>query len=132
MESRFDWFRNTFSVVLGLIAGFAMVSPVTLKAIAMTPVLSLMQPSPNQEVSGHVAFYALANSEGVVSLQFQVDGEDYGPEITSGLCTTIWNSQDAADGLHTIQAVAQDEFSNRILSPAVTVRVNNLDRKSVV
>ena len=118
MESRFDWFRNAFGVVLGLIVGLITLSPVALKAIDMLPVLSILTPAQDQEVAGAVTFYATADSEGVASLQFQVDGQDFGSPITAGSCRATWNSTEAVDGLHTVQAIGRDEFNNPISSAA--------------
>ena len=125
MESRLDWFRNALGVLLGLVVGFIAMSPVTLKAVAMLPLLSILTPTQNQEVAGYVTFWATADSEGVASLQFRVDGQDLGSPITAGSCRASWDSTQAVDGLHTVQAIGRDEFNNSITSQAVTVRVNN-------
>jgi hypothetical protein len=54
-----------------------------------------------------------------------VDGQDFGNPITAGSCRASWDSTQAADGLHTVQAIGRDEFNNPLTSQAVTVRVNN-------
>ena len=40
-------------------------------------------------MSGNVTFAAAADAEGLVSLQFKVDGNDYGSSITAGSCRAI-------------------------------------------
>src|SRR4249920_2314315 len=96
--------RRALGMALGLAFGFAVTSPVGLAALGMLPVISILTPSPNQTVSGQVSFYTVADSAGVVSLQFQVDGQNHGSQITSGACRTSWDSTQTGDGLHTIQA----------------------------
>lgn len=125
MESRLVGFRNVLGPVVGLLVGFIAMTPVAVKAIAMLPVISLLSPVQNQDVAGSVTFQAWADSEGLVSLQFKVDGEDFGSAITAGPCWKTWDSTEAIDGLHTVQAVGHDQFNNVINSQPVTVRVNN-------
>ncbi len=62
---------------------------------------------------------------GIVSLQFKIDGQNFGPAITAGSCRASWDSAQTGDGLHTIQAVGLDEFGNTTLSQPVTVLVSN-------
>ena len=112
-------------MALGLAFGFAITSPVSVAALSMLPVISLLTPSPNQTVSGAVTFYAGADSSGVVSLQFRVDSQNVGSQITSGSCRASWDSTQTNDGLHTIEAVAQDQYGNTMISQPVTVMVSN-------
>ena len=98
MESRLVWFRNVLGPVVGLVVGFIAMTPVAVKAIAMLPVISLLNPAQNQEVAGFVTFQAWADSEGLVSLQFKVDGGDVGSPITAGPCWAAWNSTEAISG----------------------------------
>jgi len=125
MSKSFEFVRNGVGVATGLAIGYLLTAPVAVAALDMLPVISLLNPSANQEVAGHVTFYAAADSEGIVSLRFQVDGQDYGSEISAGSCRATWDTTQAGDGLHTVQAVARDESGNVISSQPVTVRVNN-------
>src|SRR5688572_3430423 len=109
MFSRSPLVRNTLGLVLGVLAGQFVMSP-TVQATVGAPVISLLSPIQGTDVRGHVSLYAAADSSGVVSLKFQLDGKDYGGLITAGLCQMAWDTTTSPDGLHTITAVAVDEF----------------------
>ena len=125
MKRLHDRITSTLGVVVGLVTGLLVLNPAAVKAIGMLPVLSILTPSQNQEVSGYVTFYAVADAEGIASLQFLVDGVNVGAEIGAGSCRVAWNSNDATDGLHTVQAIGRDEGGSTISSAPVAVRVNN-------
>jgi hypothetical protein len=74
------------------------------------PVLTIFTPFQNQTVDGTVPLYVQADSIGTVSLQFKIDGQDFGTPITAGSCRASWDSTQTGDGLHTIQAVGLDQF----------------------
>src|SRR6185503_19916393 len=84
--------RHALGLALGLGFGFAITSPVGVAALGMLPVISLLTPSPNQTVSGAVTFYATADTSGIASLQFRIDGKNFGSPITSGSCSANWDS----------------------------------------
>lgn len=117
--------RGVLGGVLGLIVGLAVSSPVVVAALSMLPVISILTPLQNQIVAGQVSFHAVADSAGVVGLQFKVDGANLGSEITSGSCRAAWDSTKTGDGLHTIQAIARDQYNNLSLAAPVTVLVSN-------
>jgi len=62
---------------------------------------------------------------GVVGVQFQVDGNNNGPEATQAPYSSSWNTLNAANGSHTITAIARDAAGNRTTSAGVTVTVMN-------
>jgi hypothetical protein len=118
--------------VLGLIAGLSVTSPAFVNAfstrvtaLGLIPVLTIFTPFQNQTVSGTVPFYVQADSIGTVSLQFKIDGQDFGTAITAGSCRANWDSTQTGDGLHTIQAVGVDQFGNTTTSQPVTVLVTS-------
>jgi hypothetical protein len=112
-------------LLLGFGFGLILTSP-TVSALSMVPGLSLLAPSNNSNVSGTITFVAAADSEGLVSLQFKVDGQDYGSLITGGSCRATFDTRSTSDGPHTVQAVGQDEFGNSVLTQPSTVFVNNM------
>ena len=116
--------RNIAGLICGLGLGHIVMSP-TVSALAMAPVLSLITPGTGQSVSGNVTFAAAADSQGLVSLQFKVDGNDYGPSITAGSCRTTFDSTAVSDGTHTVQAVRQDQFGTMAVSSPATIYVSN-------
>jgi hypothetical protein len=117
--------RNVVGLVLGFGFGLILTSP-AVSALSMVPGLSLLAPSDNSNVSGTITFVAAADSEGLVSLQFKVDGNDYGSTITSGSCRATFDTRSTNDGPHTIQAVGQDEFGNATFTQPATIFVNNV------
>ena len=124
--------RRLAGGILGLIAGLLVTSPTfvnafstRIAALGLVPVLTIFTPIQNQTVSGTIPFYVQADSSGTVSLQFKIDGQDFGSAITAGSCRASWDSSQTGDGLHTIQAVGMDQFGNTTVSQPVTVLVTH-------
>src|SRR5207244_1446908 len=61
----------------------------------------------------------------VVGVQFKLDGANLGIEDTASPYSTSWNTTTAANGIHTLTAVARDAAGNSTTSAAVTVTVSN-------
>ena len=117
--------RNTVGLVMGLGFGLIVTSP-TVSAFGTLPSLSLMSPANGSNVSGTLMFVAMADSAGLASLQFTVDGNNYGSAIVAGSCRTSFDTTSASDGPHSIQAVGHDGFGNTVVSMPATIFVNNL------
>ena len=75
--------RNVAGLLLGLGFGWFATSPIV-SASGRLPSLSLVSPGNGSNISGNVTFVAMASGEGLVSLQFRVDGNAYGSPITAG------------------------------------------------
>ena len=60
---------------------------------------------------------------GVAGVQFQVDGQNQGSEITGSPYSTTWNTSGVTAGSHTITAIARDRGGNQTVSAAVPVTV---------
>ncbi len=90
------------------------------------PTVSITSPSNGQTVSATVTVTANASDNvGVAGVQFQLDtGTNLGAEVTSAPYSVSWNTTGAANGSHTLTAVARDAAGNRA-SSAVTVTVSN-------
>jgi hypothetical protein len=117
--------QHVLGLALGLGLGLVVLSP-TVSASGLLPSLSLASPGDGSNVSGNVTFVAVADGDGLTSLQFRVDGGDYGSAITAGSCRTTFDTRTAADGPHTIQAVGFDGSGNSVASYPATIFVNNL------
>ncbi len=91
------------------------------------PTVSLTAPAAGALVSGSaVAVGAVAADDiGVKGVQFQFDGANLGPEVTTAPYGVIWNTRSAADGAHVLTAVARDAAGNTTTSTAVGVTVDN-------
>ncbi|HET7364576.1 MAG TPA: N,N-dimethylformamidase beta subunit family domain-containing protein [Burkholderiales bacterium] len=90
------------------------------------PSVSVTSPGDGATVSGAITLTANASDNvGVVGVQFQVDGNNNGPEATATPYAAPWNTINATNGSHTITAIARDAAGNRTTSSAVTVTVMN-------
>ncbi len=118
--------------LLAVILGFALsslgltVASAARVATAPTtvPSVSLISPTDGQAVSGNVVLSATAEPN-TQSLQFQVGGSDVGPQITSGACSTAWNSTGFSDGTYAVTVVAIDSNGMSTAATPVTVTVEN-------
>jgi chitinase len=90
------------------------------------PTVSITAPANGATVLGTVTISANASDNvGVTSVQFLVDSNNAGPQMSSGPYTYSWDTMIFANGNHTITAVAKDAAGNSAKSAPVTVRVNN-------
>src|SRR5258708_5707746 len=90
------------------------------------PTVSVTSPGSGATISGTTSVTASASDNvGVVGVQFRIDGANFGAEDTSAPYSVSWNTTGAANGSHTITAVARDAAGNRTTSAPVTVTVSN-------
>jgi len=90
------------------------------------PSVSITAPANGASVSGTINVTADASDNvGVTSVQFRLDGADAGPPDSSAPYSISWDSTTAADGEHTLTAVARDAAGNSTASAPVTVTVAN-------
>jgi hypothetical protein len=66
-----------------------------------------------------------SDSVGVVGVQFRLDGTTLGAEVTSPPYSVSWDTTTAANGTHTLTAVARDAAGNTATSAPVNVNVSN-------
>jgi hypothetical protein len=100
-----------------------------------TPTVSITAPSSNAIVSGTaVAISATASESGgaIAGVQFKLDGANFGVELTTAPYSISWNTTLAANGSHTLTAVARDAAGNTATSSAVSVTVSNPILTSIV
>jgi hypothetical protein len=91
-------------------------------------VVTMTAPDSGVTVSGSVAVSASVTILGaatVVGVQFKLDGANLGAEDTSAPYSIAWNTVSAANGSHTLTAVARDFFGVHYTSQSVTVTVFN-------
>lgn len=89
------------------------------------PSVAITSPSAGATVSGATTIGATASDNvGVAGVQFRVDGANFGAEDTSAPYSMPWNTATAANGAHTITAVARDAAGN-VATAAITVTVSN-------
>ena len=93
---------------------------------ATPPAVTMTAPADNATASGVIVISADAwDNLGVAGVQFEVDGDTFGPEITVPPFQASWNSFLTANGPHTLGAVVRDAAGNKATAIAVKVVVSN-------
>jgi hypothetical protein len=91
------------------------------------PTVTVTAPGAGQALSGSVILTAAASDDvGVAGVQFLVDGVNAGTEDTTAPYAGTWNTAAAANGTHTITAVARDAAGHQTISSPVSVTVTNV------
>jgi hypothetical protein len=90
------------------------------------PTVSVTSPANGATVSGTSSTVSASASDnvGIAGVQFRLDGANLGSEDTSSPFSTTWNTTNAANGTHTLSAVARDWAGNQRTS-SITVTVSN-------
>jgi Bacterial Ig domain/Carboxypeptidase regulatory-like domain len=90
------------------------------------PTVSITAPANGAKVTGVVAVTAIAaDNVSVASVQFEIDGANVGATDVAAPYAYSWDTSKAANGAHTLKAVATDGSGNTTTSAGVTVTVNN-------
>ncbi len=90
------------------------------------PTVSVTAPAGNTTVSGTITISGTASDNvGVAGVQFRVDGVNQGVEDSSSPYSNAWFTTSAANGTHTLTAVARDAAGNSTTSAGITVTVSN-------
>jgi hypothetical protein len=99
--------------------------PVTVIADNLAPTVSITEPEDGKKVSGKVTVSADASDNiGVAGVQFYLDRESLGDEVTSAPFSIDWDTTSTKDE-HTLVAIARDAAGNTTTSNYVTVTVSN-------
>jgi hypothetical protein len=84
----------------------------------LSALVSLTASASDPAVSGQT-------TSGVASVQFVVDGKNFGPSITGAPYTASWNTQLVVNGQYNIAVRVLDKAGNQAMSSTVAVTVNN-------
>ena len=91
------------------------------------PSVMITYPASGAAVRGQITVIANASDNvGVTNLQFQLDGANLGPIVTSAPFSVVWDTAQASLGSHTLTAVAKDAAGNSTASAPVAVTVTQL------
>jgi hypothetical protein len=91
------------------------------------PAVSITSPAAGAALSGTVSVTANATDDvGVVGVQFKLDGANLGAEVTAAPYAVAWDTTTAANGSHSLSAVARDASGKTATAAAVSVTVDNL------
>src|SRR6185295_79441 len=97
------------------------------------PTVSVTAPAGGATLSGTVNVTANASDNGsVAGVQFKLDGADLGSEDTTSPYSISWDTFSAANGPHTLKAVARDGAGNTTTSADVNVIVTNTGSPGLV
>ena len=98
------------------------------------PVVNMTSPAPNGVYANKVTVAANASSSGsiVSAVQFLLDGNNFGSQITSPPYQIIWDTTTAAAGPHTLAATAFNTAGLMTTSTPITVSVDNSNNPAVV
>ena len=104
----------------------APVSATTLTPDTTPPTVSITTPVGGSTVSSTVTASASASDNvAVADVQFQLDGVNLGPDLTTAPYTISWDTTTTSNGAHNLTAIARDTSHNSTTSAAVTVTVSN-------
>ena len=97
------------------------------------PDVAITAPAAGATVSGSVAVTASASDDiGIAGVQFRLDGANLGVEDVDAPYSASWNTAAAANGSHTLTAVARDASGKTTTSAQVPVTVRNDTQPPVV
>jgi hypothetical protein len=95
-------------------------------ADATPPTVSITAPASGATLAGTVTVTAAAGDDvGVAGVRFTLDGQTLGSEDTAAPYSLSWDTTTAANGSHTLSAVARDAAGNTTTAAAVAVTVQN-------
>ncbi|MBI4056572.1 MAG: right-handed parallel beta-helix repeat-containing protein [Elusimicrobia bacterium] len=94
----------------------------------MPPTVSIINPANGDAVSGESVQISAQSSDdtGVVGVQFKLDGNNLGVEVTTAPFSILWNTTSTANGSHVITATARDAAGNIATSSPIQVTVENI------
>jgi hypothetical protein len=103
-----------------------MATPVVGGPDTTPPTAAMTAPANNAVVRGSATVSATASDNvAVVGVQFKLDGVNLGAEDTTAPYSVAWDTATAANGGHTLTAVARDAAGNSVTTTAVNVTVDN-------
>ena len=116
---------HTVRAVIVTLAGVTITSdPVAFVVFNPLPTVRITRPSTGDTVKGKVQVRAaVTERQRITSLQFQLDGRNLGPAITTGDLGVDWDAEAAIPGPHTLTAVIAIAGGGPITSAPVTVNI---------
>jgi hypothetical protein len=97
------------------------------------PTVSMTSPAPGVTLASLATVSAIASDDTYVAgVQFLLDGNPLGSEVTTLPYSMTWNTTTATSGAHTLAARARDSVGLTTTSTALTVNVDNSGNPAVV
>ncbi|MBI4057460.1 MAG: hypothetical protein HY399_07955 [Elusimicrobia bacterium] len=130
----FDWTTGATGLGLAATNNFLLLGgqflhkyeiPKSLLRDSAPPIITLLAPADQSAISRTIIISANASDNvGVQGVQFKLDGQNLGSEISYPPYKMEWNTVNTSNGAHSLSAVARDATENTATS-SVTVIVNN-------
>jgi len=118
---------HTWTAIITTLAGATIVSdPVTVTIANPTPTVRIARPAPGASVKGTITVAAaVTHRQRVTSLQFKLNGQDYGPVLARPDHSVRWDTTLLPNVAYTWTAVITTVLGETIVSDPVTVMVAN-------
>ena len=95
------------------------------------PTVAITSPANGATLAASITITATATDNvGVSGVSFLLDGAPIGVEDTAAPYSATWDTSTAADGTHSLTAIARDAAGNTTVSAAITVTVANSQGES--
>jgi hypothetical protein len=96
------------------------------------PTVGITAPAAGASVAGAITVSAsVTDNVGVIGVQFKLDGVNLGGELTAAPYTITWDTTMAANGAHTLTAVARDAAGNTSTGSVIVTVANDLTAPTV-
>src|SRR5580704_7427211 len=94
----------------------------------------MTSPAPNVTLANRETVSATANGQGypITGVQFLLDGNNLGAQVTSAPYSLVWDTTTTTPGTHQVSAVAYNSAGLSTTSNPVTVTVDNSGNPVVV
>jgi hypothetical protein len=125
---------HTLTAVARDPAGNVVVSaPVSVTVDNGIPTIAMSSPASGATVAGTATVSATATDggTGIAGVQFRLDGANLGVEDTTAPYSVAWDTRTAANGSHSLTAVARDAAGNTATAAAISVTVSNVTETTV-
>ncbi len=102
--------------------------PVTVALANVNPgavTVAITAPSAGSIVSCSTGVTATATGGSITGVQFRVDNQNLGAQVSSSPYQTTWDTTSVSNGSHALSVVAQSTTGGQATSPGVTVTVSN-------
>jgi len=106
--------------------GWLQTDDFSLTAVIATPTAMITSPSANSTVNGVVQISASASAPaGIASVQFQIDGVNFGSPLTTAPYQVSWDTTKLINGIHQISAAAITADGQTVNAVPVMVTISN-------
>lgn len=97
-----------------------------------SPVVAWNEPSANSLLYGVVTLSVIASDNvGISKIEFYLDGTKLIATAENGATSISWDSANAANGTHTLKAIAYDAVGNHAETASVTIKTQNQNKAPV-